>query len=283
MSPTSALPSAHRLRLNQGNEIPELGLGVYLTPPGPVTRQAVAWALELGYRHIDTAALYDNESDVGVAIRASGLPREEVFVTTKLWHTEHGFERSQKAARASLAHLGLSYIDLYLIHSPQANSPKDRLASWQGLEKLQREGVCRAIGVSNYSVRHLEELRDHSDVVPAVDQVEFHPFVFNPELLAYCEKHGIHLEAWAPLARARRFDDPTIRAIAEAHGRTPAQILLRWGIEHKLIELPKSVHRERIEENAKIFDFSLSPDEVARLDALRGGGSVSHWNPAETP
>jgi diketogulonate reductase-like aldo/keto reductase len=248
-----------------------------------VTRQAVAWALELGYRHIDTAALYENESDVGAAVRASGIPREEVFVTTKLWHTEHGFERSQEAAHASLKRLGLSYVDLYLIHSPRANSPEDRLASWRGLEKLHREGVCRAIGVSNYAVRHLEELRTHSDVVPAVNQVEFHPFVFDPELLAYCARLGIRLEAWAPLTRGRRFDDATVRAIAAAHGRTPAQVLLRWGIEHGLIEIPKSVHRERIEENAKIFDFSLPADEVAHLDALRGGGSVSQWNPAEIP
>jgi methylglyoxal/glyoxal reductase len=283
MSPSVLPPSTHRLRLNQGNDIPMLGLGVYLSTPGSVTRQAVAWALELGYRHIDTAALYENESDVGAAVRASGLSREEVFVTTKLWHTEHGFERSQKAARASLERLGLSYVDLYLIHAPRAPSPEDRLASWRGLEKLQREGLCRAIGVSNYAVRHLEELRAHSEVVPAVDQVEFHPFVFDPELLGYCEQRGIRLEAWAPLARGRRFDDATVRAVALAHGRTPAQVLLRWGIEHGLIEIPKSVHRERIQENAQIFDFSLSAEEVARLDALRGGGSVSHWNPAEIP
>ncbi|MCI4347176.1 MAG: aldo/keto reductase [Thermoplasmata archaeon] len=283
MPPAPVLLSAPRLRLNQGGEIPMLGLGVYLSPPGPETQRAVAWALELGYRHVDTAALYQNESDVGAAVRASGIPREEVFVTTKLWHTEHGFASSQRAARASLTRLGLPYVDLYLIHSPRANSPEDRLASWRGLEKLQREGVCRAIGVSNYAVRHLEELHARSDVVPAVNQVEFHPFVFDPDLLAYCERLGIRLEAWAPLTRGRRFGDPTVRAIAAAHGRTPAQVLLRWGIEHGLVEIPKSVHRERIEENAKIFDFSLSAEEVAHLDALQGGGRVSQWNPAEVP
>jgi diketogulonate reductase-like aldo/keto reductase len=260
-----------------------LGLGVSRIPPGPATQQAVAWALELGYRHIDTAALYKNESDVGAAVRASGIPREEVFVTTKLWSAEHGFDRSQEAALASAERLGLSYIDLYLIHSPRANSPEERLASWRGLEKLQREGVCRAIGVSNYTVRHLEELRAHSDVTPAVNQVEFHPFVFDPELLTYCEQHGIHLEAWAPLTRGRRFDDPTVHDIAAAHGRTPAQVLLRWGIEHGLIEIPKSVHREWIQENAQVFDFSLSVDEVACLDALRGGGSVNQWRSPEIP
>jgi diketogulonate reductase-like aldo/keto reductase len=260
-----------------------LGLGVFQSPPGEETRQAVRWALEVGYRHIDTAALYENESDVGAALRASQIPREEVFVTTKMWHTEHGFERSQAAAHASLRRLGLSYIDLYLIHSPRAKSPEERVASWRGLEKLRQEGLCRAIGVSNYAIRHIEELRDQTEVVPAVNQVEFHPFVFDPALLAYCEKRGIHIEAWAPLTRGRRFDDPTVQKIATAHRRTPAQILLRWGIEHGLIEIPKSVHRDRIEENARIFDFHLSAEEVASLDALRDGGTVSGWNPAAAP
>lgn len=269
--------------MNQGTEIPMLGLGVYQSPPGAVTRQAVIWALELGYRHIDTAALYENESDVGEAIRASGVPREEVFVTSKLWHTEHGFEQSQRAARASLGRLGMSYVDLYLIHSPRADSPQERIDSWRGLEKLKREGLCRAIGVSNYAIRHLEELERIAEVVPAINQIEFHPFVYDPELLAYCERRGILIESWAPLTRGRRFDDPTVQAIAQSHGHTPAQVLLRWGLEHGFVELPKSVHRERIEENARIFDFTLSPSELGRLDDLRGGGSVRQWKPSEIP
>jgi diketogulonate reductase-like aldo/keto reductase len=260
-----------------------LGLGVFQSRPGRETKQAVAWALELGYRHIDTAALYENESDVGAAIRGSGISREEVFVTTKLWHTDQGFESSQRAAHASLNRLGFSYIDLYLIHSPRAKTPEDRIASWRGLEKLQREGICRAIGVSNFAVRHLEELRARSDVVPAVNQVEFHPFVFDPNLLEYCQRRGIRLEAWAPLTRGTRFNDPTVQEISSKHGRTPAQVLLRWGIEHGLIEIPKSVHRDRIEENSKIFDFHLSAEDVARLDALRDAGSISGWNPAAAP
>ncbi len=280
---TFAPPIAPRVRLNQGIEIPILGLGVYRSAPGPTTQQAVTWALEAGYRHIDTAALYENESDVGAAIRASGLAREEVFVTTKLWHTEHGYERALRAADASLSRLGLPYVDLYLIHWPRAPSPSDRLDSWRALETLQREGKARAIGVSNYTVRHLEELRAHSEVVPAVDQVEFHPFVYDPALLGYAEGQGIRLEAWAPLTRGRRFSDPTVSAIASAHGRSPAQVLLRWGIEHGIIEIPKSIHRDRIVENARIFDFSLTAEEVARLDARRDGQRIGEWNPADIP
>jgi diketogulonate reductase-like aldo/keto reductase len=274
---------ASRFRLNSGVEIPVLGLGVFQSPPGPTTRRAVRWALDLGYRHIDTAAMYGNESDVGEAVRESRLPRDEVFVTTKLWHSDHGFEPAQKAARKSLERLNLSYIDLYLIHWPRANSPEERLGSWRALERLRKDGVCRAIGVSNYTVRHLKELAVHSDVTPAVNQVEFHPFVFDPELFDYCQEHGIRLEAWAPLTRGRQFDDPVIRAVANAHRKTPAQVLIRWGLEHGVVEIPKSVHRERIEENAHVFDFALSAEEMVRFDALRNGPRVGLWNPADIP
>ena len=266
-----------RVRMNQGPEIPWLGLGVYQTPPGETTRRAVRDALAAGYRMIDTATLYGNEADVGEAVRASGLARDDVFVTTKLWYTDHGFEAAQVAARRSLERLRLDRIDLYLIHSPRAKSPEDRRDSWRALEKLQRDGVCRAIGVSNYAIRHLEELRAEADVVPAVNQVEMHPFAYDPELFAYCERRGIRLEAYSPLTRAQRLDDPTVGQIATAKGRTPAQILIRWGLEHGAVEIPKSVHRERIVENAGVFDFSLTAPEMARLDALRGGGRISGW------
>jgi len=272
-----------RVRLNQGPEIPWLGLGVFQTEPGPTTRNAVTYALEEGYRAIDTAAMYGNEADVGEAIRSSGIPRDEVFVTTKLWHTDHGYESALRAGRASAQRLGLGAIDLYLIHWPRAKSPQDRLDSWRALTELHREGLFRAVGVSNYTVRHLEELLGHSDLVPAVNQVEFHPFVYDPELLGYCEAHGIRLEAWSPLTRARRLDDPTILTIATVHHRTPAQVLIRWGLEHGILEIPKSIHRERIRENAQVFDFSLRATEVAALDALRGGPRVGMWNPADIP
>ncbi|HTP53659.1 MAG TPA: aldo/keto reductase [Thermoplasmata archaeon] len=273
--PRSSLAS--RVRTNQGVEIPWVGLGVFQTPPGAVTRDAVRAALEVGYRHIDTAKLYGNEADVGAAIRESGVPREEVFVTTKLWYTDHGFEAAQTAARASLERLGLRWIDLYLIHAPRAPSPEDRLASWRALEKLQREGVCRAIGVSNYAIRHLEELRAHESIVPAINQVEMHPFVYDPALLDYCERRGIRLEAYSPLTRGQRLADPVLREVAAAHQRTPAQVLVRWGLEHGIVEIPKSTRRERIAENADVFGFSLTPAELARLDALGGSGRISGW------
>jgi methylglyoxal/glyoxal reductase len=272
-----------RVRLNQGVDIPWLGLGVFQSEPGPVTRDAVRYALETGYRAVDTAAMYRNEADVGEAVRQSGVPRDDVFVTTKLWHTEHGFDSALHAGRASAERLDIGPIDLYLIHWPRANTPQDRLDSWRALAQLKKEGVCRSIGVSNYTVRHLEELRTHSEVVPAVDQVEFHPFVFDPDLLGYCEKHGIRLEAWSPLTRGRQFDHPTIQAVAAARHRTPAQVLIRWGLQHGVIELPKSVHRERIRENAQVFDFSLTTSDMASLDALQGGPRVGMWNPADIP
>jgi methylglyoxal/glyoxal reductase len=274
---------ASRVRLNQGAEMPWLGLGVFQSDPGASTEQAVRWALADGYRLIDTAAMYQNEADVGRAVRESGVPRKEIFVTTKLWHTEHGYETALQAGRASLERLGLDYIDLYLIHWPRAPTPQVRLDSWRALEKLRDEGVCRAIGVSNYTIRHLEEIRANSSVVPAVDQVEMHPWIYDPELLAYLTDHGIRAEAYSPLTRSRRLDDPTVAAIASSHGRSPAQVLIRWGLQHGIVEIPKSVHQERIEENARVFDFALSHDEMGRLDLLRGGPRVTNWDPATIP
>jgi len=277
MPPFSGTGLGSRVRLNQGPEIPWLGLGVYLTPPGATTRSAVGDALDVGYRHIDTATLYGNEADVGEAVRASGVPREEVFVTTKLWHTDHGYNSALAAAHASHDRLGLGPIDLYLIHSPRAEPPTARLESWRALERLRRDGLCRSIGVSNYAVRHLEEIRERSETIPAVNQVEMHPFAYDPELFAYCERWGIRIESYSPLTRGRRLDDPTLQEVAAAHGKTAAQVLVRWGLEHGAVELPKSVRRERIVENAQVFDFALTTAEMARLDGLRGSGRVSGW------
>jgi len=267
----------------EGLDLPRLGLGVFQTPPGEVTRKAVRWALDAGYRLIDTAAMYGNEEAVGEAVRASGIAREEIVVTTKLWFTDHGFEAAQMAARRSQAKLDLGPIDLYLIHWPRANSPEERLASWKGLEKLRREGIVRSIGVSNYAARHLEELAEHAGVYPSVNQVEFHPFVYDPGFLRHAEEHRIVVEAYSPLTRARRLDDPTIGTIARAHGKSPAQVLVRWGLQHGLVELPKSVHQERIRENADVYDFSLRAEEVEALDRLAGGGRVGAADPASIP
>ncbi|MCI4372801.1 MAG: aldo/keto reductase [Thermoplasmata archaeon] len=272
-----------RYRLNDGNEIPCLGLGVFQMDPGPQTQQAVRWALEAGYRMIDTAALYHNEEDVGAGVRASGLPREDVFVTTKLWHSEHGFEPSQRALRASLERLGFAYVDLYLIHWPKAPTPADRLASWRGLEKLKKDGFCRSIGVSNYTVRHLEELLADSGTVPTVNQVEMHPFVYDPELEGFCTRHGIRLEAWAPITRGKQFDQPAVAKVARERRKTPAQVLIRWGLQHGIVEIPKSSHQDRIRENMDVFDFRLSSAERGALDNLGGGPRVGAWNPVDIP
>jgi diketogulonate reductase-like aldo/keto reductase len=268
---------ASRVRLNNGLRMPVLGLGVYQSPPGAPTRGAVRAALEGGYRSIDTAALYGNERDVGEAIRGSGVPSEEVFVTTKLWNSDQGYESALEAFERSRAALGVEVVDLYLIHWPV---PGKRLDSWKALLRLLAEGRCRAIGVSNYTVAHLEELRARSSVVPAVNQVEFHPFLFQRELLEYCESHGIQLEAWAPLSRGRRLQAPEIAVIARAHGKTPAQVLLRWGLQHRVVVIPKSVHPERIRENAQVADFALSPGEMRQLDALDAGVRTG-WDPSD--
>ncbi len=272
-----------RVPLNQGSPIPWLGLGVFLSEPGRVTEQAVRWALDAGYRLLDTAAMYENEADVGRAVRASGVPRDQVFVTTKLWFEDLGYASALKAGRASRDRLGLDYIDLYLIHWPRAPSPQVRIDTWRALAELRDEGVCRAIGVSNFTIRHLEELRAASTIVPAVDQVEFHPWIYDPEFLAYAAQHGIRPEAYSPLTRSRSLGDPTVGEIARAHGRSPAQVLIRWGLQHGIVEIPKSVHRERIEENARVFDFALTPADMDRLDALRSGARVTKWDPATIP
>jgi methylglyoxal/glyoxal reductase len=280
--PAAPRDLSSRVRLSQGPEIPVLGLGVFQSPPGPVTRQAVLWALAAGYRLIDTAAMYGNEADVGAAVRESGIPREEVFVTTKLWHTDLGYASAKRAFKESLDRLGLGYIDLYLIHWPRADSPQVRLDTWRALEEIHEGGTCRAIGVSNYSIRHLEELAK-ARIPPAVNQVEFHPFVYDPELVEYCRAHRIQLEAYSPLTRNRRIDDPTIAEVARAHARSPAQVMIRWGLQHGLVEIPKSVHQDRIEENTRVFDFSLSDADMKCLDGLRDKQRVTQWDPAQIP
>ncbi|MGQ0797418.1 MAG: aldo/keto reductase [Methanobacteriota archaeon] len=268
-----------RFPLNDGRAIPALGLGVFQIPAGRATRVAVGEALAAGYRLVDTARLYGNERDVGAAVRESGLPRDDVFVTTKLWNSDHGYERALRAFEASRAALGLDYVDLYLIHWPV---PGLRADSWKALVKLRDSGLCRSIGVSNYTVDHLEELLRTSDVVPAVDQVEFSPFLFQRDLLDYCVRHGIVLEAYSPLTKGARLRDPLLREMAAKYARTPAQVLLRWALQHGVVVIPKSARPERIRENARLFDFSISAKDMAVLDGL-GEGYRTSWNPEGQP
>lgn len=249
--------------LNNGVDIPALGLGVYQIPPGQPTEQTVLWALEAGYRHIDTASFYKNEESVGVAIRKSGIPREEIFVTTKLWLTDFFF--AEKAFHKSRERLGLEYIDLYLIHWP---SPLGKDSAWKTLEKLYEQKLVRAIGVSNYSVSHLKALMERSLIVPAVNQVEFSPFFYKKELLEFCQAKGIQLEAYSPLTRGKRLDHPVLQKIAKRSGKTIAQVLLRWCIQRGVVVLPKTQRKERLVENSQIFNFELLAEDMRELDGL---------------
>jgi diketogulonate reductase-like aldo/keto reductase len=271
------LTQTSRAELNNGIEIPVLGLGVYGCPPGRPTQEAVAFALGCGYRHVDTAKIYRNEADVGEAVRASPLPREEVFITTKLWNDDHGYEAALRAFEGSLKTLGLEYIDLYLIHWPVKGL---RAESWRALATLLERGRTRAIGVSNYTIRHLEELLAASPIPPAVNQVEFSPFLYQEELLDYCRRHGIQLEAYSPLTKGRRLGDPTLVEVARKHHRTPSQVLIRWALQHGLVVIPKSQRLEHIRENFSVFDFSLSPADMAQLDGLSEDYRTS-WDPSD--
>jgi diketogulonate reductase-like aldo/keto reductase len=259
------------VKLNNGVLIPQVGLGVFLSKKGQETESAVRWALELGYRHIDTAAAYENEEDVGKALKSSGVPRDQVFVTTKLWNADQGFEPALKAFDASRRRLGLDVIDLYLIHWPVKGKYKD---SWRALEKLYSQGKVRAVGVSNFLVHHLEDLLRGAAVVPAADQVEFHPFLLQRPLLEFGRAKGIRHEAWSPLTRGKMLDHQAITELARKHRRTNAQVVLRWHLQQGVVVIPKSVHRERIEENSRIFDFELPPEDMAKLDALDNGTRI---------
>ena len=263
------------LPLRTGAKIPQIGLGVWQSPRGEATRAAVKAALGLGYRHIDTARIYGNEHEVGEGMKASDLPREEVFVTTKLWNDDQGYDSALRAFDASLARLGLDYVDLYLIHWPVAGKRRD---SWRALERIHEGGRARAIGVSNYLVPHLEELLGHAKVPPAVNQIEVHPFLQHKETRAFCVKHDIVVEAYSPLTHGERIDDVTITEVGRRVKRTNAQVLLRWGIQHGMVVLPKSVKEERIEENAKVFDFVLDADAMGRIDGLDEGRATA-WDP----
>jgi 2,5-diketo-D-gluconate reductase A len=257
------------LTLNNGIEIPQLGFGVFQVPDAE-TRAAVTSALEAGYRSIDTAAIYGNEAGVGQAIADSGIDRDELFVTTKLWNADQGYDSTLQAFDASLAKLGLDFVDLYLIHWP---TPARDLygESWRAIEKLVADGRIRAAGVSNFQPAHLRRLLDGGSLVPAVNQIELHPGLQQNELRALHTELGIVTEAWSPLAQGAVLDEPALTAIAERHGKSAAQVVLRWHLQLGNVVIPKSVTPSRIRENADVFDFALTDDELTAIGALDRG------------
>jgi 2,5-diketo-D-gluconate reductase A len=261
------------VRLNNGVEMPQLGFGVFQVPPHEVI-EPVATALEAGYRLIDTAAAYQNEEGVGKALADSGIPRDELFVTTKLWNADHGRDNTLRAFDQSLRKLGLDVIDLYLIHWPVPS--KDLyVETWQAIQHIYSEGRARAIGVSNFTQRHLNRLLSETDVVPSVNQVELHPRFPQDELRTFHDQHGIVTEAWSPIGQGQGLlDDPVITGIAERIGRTPAQVVLRWHVQRGTVVIPKSVTPERIRSNIEVFDFELAQADMAALTGLGSGQRI---------
>jgi diketogulonate reductase-like aldo/keto reductase len=249
------------VKLNNGIDMPIFGLGVWQMSEGEETEQSVLWALEAGYRLIDTARVYGNESSVGNAVRKSRIPREEIFVTTKLWPTD--FFKVKAAFQKSLDKLGLGYIDLYLIHWP---IPLMKSSIWKHVEKIYVEGLVHSIGVSNYNVTQLEALLSTANTAPAVNQVQFHPFSYKKELLDFCKSKNIVLQGYSPLARGKRINDPIITDMARKYNKTPAQVMIRWSLQKGVVPIPKSSHRNRIIENANVFDFQLGDNDMKLLD-----------------
>jgi 2,5-diketo-D-gluconate reductase A len=269
----------HQVTLNNGVRMPIIGFGVYQIPPEQ-TESAVTDALAAGYRHIDTAAAYVNEEAVGRAIAASGIPRDQLFVTTKLWVSDTGEDATKRAAEKSLNRLGLDYLDLYLIHQPFG----DYYGSWRAMEQLHRQGVLRAIGVSNFYPDRLVDLIDHNEVTPAINQVEAHPFFQRADYQALMAERGVQIESWGPFAEGRNnlFGDPVLSEIATAHGKTVAQVVLRWLIQRGVVVIPKSVRPERMRENLDVFSFDLTDDQMTQIAAMDTGASLflDHRDPA---
>jgi 2,5-diketo-D-gluconate reductase A len=257
-----------RLTLADGTAIPVLGLGVWQVPDGPECERAVRWALEAGYRHLDTAQAYGNEGSVGRALRDSGVPREDVFITTKFYPARRD---PVAAVESSLRRLAVDQVDLYIIHWPHNGATW----AWPGMEAARERGYSRSIGVSNFSVNELEQVIAIADSPPVINQVQFSPFEYRRALFEACAEHAVAVEAYSPLGTGRHLSDPTVARVAERVGRTPAQVLLRWCLQRGTIVLPKSTHRERIEENAQIFDFSLSDEDMTPLDALDTTGGTA--------
>ncbi|MCM3573468.1 aldo/keto reductase [Mesobacillus subterraneus] len=251
--------------LHNGVKMPWFGLGVFKVQEGSEVVESVKAALKNGYKSIDTAAVYRNEEGVGQAIKEAGVPREELFITTKVWNSDQGYESTLQAFETSMGKLELDYLDLYLIHWPVAGKYKE---TWKALEQLYKDGRVRAIGVSNFHVHHLKDLMADSEIKPMVNQVEYHPHLAQTELLEFCKAEGIQMEAWSPLKQGELLSEPTIVEIAEKHKKSPAQVILRWDLQNEVVTIPKSVKEHRIIENADIFDFELSAQDMDRLNSL---------------
>ncbi len=252
-------------RLANGVSMPMIGYGTYKILPGEQTRRCVASALKVGYRHIDTATYYHNEADIGVAVRESGVSRDEVFITTKCWNSDQGYEEALKAFDRSINALGMDHVDLYLIHWPV---PDKYLDTWDALEDIYRSGRAKAIGVSNFLEHHLEYLLQHCSIKPMVDQVEFHPHLVQPELMAYLSNNGIQIVAWSPLKQGRIAVDRALSGIGWRYGKTAAQTAIRWDLQHHVVTIPRTIRPERMKENMKVFDFSLSDADMRTIDSL---------------
>ena len=267
------------LVLNNGVTIPRMALGVFRSGAGAGTRDAVRAALSAGYRHIDTAQIYRNEAEVGDAVRASGIPRSEIFVTTKLWNEDHGYDQTLRACTRSLAALKLDHIDLYLVHWPVEGKRRE---TWRAMETLLGDGRCRAIGVSNFMPRHLDELLGHAVTPPAVNQFEIHPFLQQREVVERCRAANVAVAAYSPLTKGLHLSDPKLGEISKRVGRTPAQILLRWSLQKGLVVVPKSTSPARIAENLAAFSFELDAPTMEALDALECGRRTA-WDPSKVP
>lgn len=267
------------IKLNTGNSMPVIGFGTWEVVPDSAARQAVESALRVGYRLLDTAKVYGNEAGVGQAIRESNIKREEIFVTTKLWNEDQGYESTLEAIDDSLKRLQLDYADLYLIHWPQTGTRRE---SWRAMEQVHQSGKAKNVGVSNYTIRHLEELLSESTLVPAVNQVEFHPYIYADQkpLLEFCKAHGIVLEAYSPLSKGTRKSHGTIARIAKKHQKSEQQVTLRWCLQHGTVPLPRSTNPEHMKDNFDIFSFELDDEDMATLDGLSTGERVT-WDPSD--